>query len=257
MLPAGAHKRRAQHPSGRPSVDARDQDFGPWLRSVATRIRHSRASHEMRGVYAERSNAPCDVVLKTTVWRCADSPANLSVGGARGDEGREELERVFLTFHAVEHSMLSARSANRTQSMPLSQSGDVPSVSSRLCAPPRSRALLRGLIRPGCVPTLRCQESAARVSNPAARLIRPSSSPEIGGQYGASGSNRAAMPCKSMPSTSREAPRSLGTWIRTTMTSAKGSRPTVRRSQAGPGGGSRALALRLMRARSSLDVAGG
>jgi hypothetical protein len=93
--------------------------------------------------------------------------------------------------------------------MPLSQSGDVPSVSSRLCAPPRSRALLRGLIRPGCVPTLRCQGSAARVSNPPARLIRPSSSPEIGGWYGASGSNRAAMPCKSMPSTSRETPRSV------------------------------------------------
>ena len=63
------------------------------------------------------------------------------------------------------------------------------------------------------------------------------------------------MLCKSMPSTSRVAPRSPGPWIRTTMTSSKDSRPTVRRPQAGPGGGNRALVLRLMRARPSLDVA--
>lgn len=57
--------------------------------------------------------------------------------------------------------------------------------------------------------------SAARVSNPSARLIRPGPSPEVGGaevslgrrlSCGASESNRAAMPCKSMPSTSRGAP---------------------------------------------------
>ena len=64
------------------------------------------------------------------------------------------------------------------------------------------------------------------------------------------------MPCKSMPSTSRGAPRGSGTWIRTTMTSSKDSRPNIRRSQNGPDGGSRALALRLMRARPSLDVVG-
>lgn len=74
---------------------------------------------------------------------------------------------------------------------------------------------------------------------------------------GASGSNRAAMLCKSMPSTSRGAPpRGSGRWIRTTMTSFKGPRPAIERSQNGPDGGSRALARRLMRARSSLDVVG-
>jgi hypothetical protein len=98
--------------------------------------------------------------------------------------------------------------------------------------------------------------SAARVSNPSARLIRPGSSLEVGGWYGASESNRAAMLCKSMPSTSRGAPHGPGPWIRTTITSVKSSRPPVRRSQVSPDGGSCALAQRLMRARPSLDVVG-
>jgi hypothetical protein len=92
-------------------------------------------------------------------------------------------------------ALRGARSANRTQSC-----RSVKAVTSHLShlalrAPPRSRALLRGLIRPGHVTHVAVQRSAARVSNPSARLIRSGSSLEVGGKNRTAPRNRTELQC--------------------------------------------------------------